>query len=59
MNNMAELMPGKQILTAIDDKKANLITPPKPVFTEYPKKAKKTDHQPKELNLTLVITGSE
>jgi len=59
LNNMAELMPGKQILTAIDDKKANLITPPKPVFTEYPKKAKKTDHQPKELNLTLVITGSE
>jgi len=59
LNNMAKLMPGKQILTAIDDKKVNLITPPKPVFTEYPKKAKKTAHQPKEVNLTLVIISSE
>jgi len=62
LNNMAELMPGKQILTAIDDKKANLITPPKPVFTEYPKKTKKAASQPDdkpEVSLTIVVIGSE
>lgn len=59
LNNMAELMPGKQILTAIDDKKVDLITPTKPVLTEFPKKTKKAAEQPKEVNLTLVIIGGE
>jgi hypothetical protein len=59
LNNMAELMPGKQILTAIDDKKVDLITPTKPVITQFPKETKKAADQPKEVNLTLVIIGSE
>jgi len=59
LNNMAKLMPGEQILTAIDDKGINLIDVPKPFLTGGPKKAKKTAHQPKEVNLTLVIIGSE
>ncbi|MFQ6035499.1 MAG: anti-sigma factor family protein, partial [Sedimentisphaerales bacterium] len=53
LNKMAELMPGKQIATAIDDKKVDLITLPKPVFTEYPRKTTKEPRQPKEVNLTL------
>jgi len=62
LNNMAELMPGKQILTAIDDKKVNLITPPKPVLTGDRKMITKTAtllQDKKEVSLTIVVVGSE
>jgi len=59
LNNMADLMPGKQIFAAIDDRKVGSITPPKPFLTEYPKKAQKAASQPKEVSLTLVVISSE
>ena len=59
LNNMSDLMPGKQIFAAIDDKKVGSITPPKPFLTEYPKKTQKAASQPKEVSLTLVVISSE
>ncbi len=62
LNNMSELMPGKQFLAAIDDKGVDLIAIPKPVLTGDRKTTEKTgglsDHRP-EVSLTIVIAGSE
>jgi hypothetical protein len=62
LNNMAELMPGKQILTAIDDRNVNLITIPKPVLTGDQKTIKKTSSRPEdkqEVSLMIVVESSE
>ena len=58
LNNMAELMPGKQILTAIDDKKVNLINPPKPFFTGDQKVTRQAEEK-KEVTLTIMVTAGE
>lgn len=65
LNNMDELMPGKQILTAINDRSVNLIPQggiPKPVLTGEQKTVKKTNARPEdrqEVSLTIVVVGSE
>jgi uncharacterized membrane protein len=63
LNSMAELMPGKQISTAVDDKGVDLIPIPKPVLTGDRKKTERTSiapprHKP-EVSLTIVVTGNE
>lgn len=64
LNNMAELMPGKQILTAINGGSVNLIPQggiPKPVLTGEQKTVKKTNARPEdrqEVSLTIVVVGS-
>ncbi len=62
LNSMAELMPGKQIWTAIDDRGVDLIQIPKPVLTGDRTTAEKTISPPKhkpDVSLTIVITGGE
>ena len=68
LNNMAELLPGKEVFAAIDDKTESLITIPKPVLTsavrrtvESEKTIKKPIHVAREQqeHLTIVVAGSE
>jgi len=49
LNNMAEHLPGREILTAIDDTTVGLITPPKPVLTWNQKTVKKSPASPATL----------
>jgi hypothetical protein len=42
LNNIAERIPGREILTAMDDISVGLIRPPKPVLTSNQKTIKKT-----------------
>jgi len=49
LNNMAEHLPGREILTAIDDTTVGLITPPKPVLTWNQKTEKKLPASPATL----------
>jgi hypothetical protein len=65
LNNMAELMPTRQILTAIDDKNVGLISQwpiPKPVLTGERKTTEKivrpSEHKP-ETSLTIIVVGGE
>jgi len=58
LNNMAELMPGKQILAAIGDKSVGLTTIPKPFLTGDQKAARRPDDK-REVNLTIVVIGGE
>jgi hypothetical protein len=68
LNNMTELLPGKEVLTAIDNSSPDLITIPKPVLTsgvshpqaeseEIIKKppGRATDSQ--KVQLTIVVVG--
>jgi hypothetical protein len=62
LNNMAEHLPGREILTAIDDTTVGLITPPKPVLTWNQKTAKKSPARTKEnknIHLTITVVGGD
>ncbi len=62
LNNMAEHLPGREILTAIDDIRVGLITPPKPVLTWNQKTAKKSPARTKEnknIHLTITVVGGD
>ena len=62
LNNMAKLLPGREVLAAIDDRRGDLITIPKPVLTSSEKTTKKPASRVKdtgEVNLTIVVVGSE
>ena len=75
LNNMAELLPGREILTAIDDTTVGLITPPKPVLTWNQKTEKKSPASPatlgsdqnpplagkenKNIHLTITVVGGD
>jgi len=61
LNNIAEHLPGREILTAIDDTTVVLITPPKPVLTSNQKTIKKSTTRTeanKNVHLTIMVTGS-
>jgi len=58
LNNMAELLPGKEILAATGEKKPSLITIPKPVLTGDSKAVKHptpAGADAKEVELTIVV----
>jgi len=60
LNRMAELLPGKEILAAIDDRRPDLITIPKPVLTSSEKAVKKPmgrAEEGEEVHLTIVVAG--
>jgi uncharacterized membrane protein len=62
LNNIAEYLPGREILTAIDDTTVGLITPPKPVLTSNQKTIKKSAtgaEADKNVRLTITVTASE
>jgi len=62
LNDMAELSPGKEELTAIDDNRPDLITIPKPVLTsseETIKKSATRTEDGQKVHLTIVVAGSE
>ncbi len=75
LNNMAEHLPGREILTAIDDTTVGLITPPKPVLTWNQKTVKKSPASPatlgsdqnpplagkenKNIHLTITVVGGD
>lgn len=62
LNNMAELLPGKEVLTAIEDSSSDLITIPKPVLTSSEKpvtKAAGEAQAEQKVLLTIVVTGSK
>ncbi len=61
LNNIAEYLPGREILTAIDDTTVGLITPPKPVLTSNQKTIKKSAtgaKADKNVCLTITVTAS-
>jgi len=58
LNRTAKLLPGREILAAIDDSGPDLLTIPKPVLTSSEKKIKKPAGQTKdekEVHLTIVV----
>jgi len=62
LNDMAELSPGKEELTAIDDNRPDLITIPKPVLTSSEETIKKPATRAEDgqkVHLTIVVAGSE
>ena len=75
LNNIAEYLPGREILTAIDDTTVGLITPPKPVLTWNQKTVKKSPASPatlgsdqnppmagkenKNIHLTITVVGGD
>ena len=62
LNNMDELLPGKEILTAVDDRKPKSIAIPKPVLTSDEKTIKKPPAEVKDgqnVYLTIVVTGNK
>jgi len=62
LNNIAEYLPGREILTAIDDTTVGLITPPKPVLTSNQKTIKKSAtgaEADKNVHLTITVTAGE
>ena len=62
LNNIAEILPGKEILAVIDDRKADLITIPKPVLTSNHRKVKRAAtgvEDEEKINLTIVVIGNE
>jgi len=61
LNNMAVMMPGKEMFAAIGDKEPQLLTAPRPVLTSNEKSDKKPFEKRDDLgnvNLTIVITGA-
>ena len=57
LNNMAERLPGREILAAIDETTVGWITPPKPVLTSNQKTVKKSPTRTEEnKNIHLTIT---
>jgi len=62
LNKMAGLLPGKEILAAIDDRGPELITIPKPVLTSSEKALRKAVSQEEdkgEVHMTIVVAGVE
>jgi len=62
LNNIAEHLPGREILTAIDDTTVGLIIPPKPVLTWNQKTVKKSPTRTeadKNVRLTITVTASD
>ena len=59
LNNMAEHLPGREILTAIDDTTVGLITPPKPVLTKTVKKSPARTKENKNIHLTITVVGGD
>jgi hypothetical protein len=65
LNNMAELLPGKEVLTAINDRvSAFVITPgiPKPVLTGWPKTIKESTGQLEskaKVNLAITVIAGK
>ncbi len=62
LNNMAEHLPGREILTAIDDTTVGLITPPKPVLTSNQKTVTKSPtrtEENKNIHLIIKVVGSD
>jgi hypothetical protein len=58
LNNMAELSPGKEVLTAINNSSPRLITIPKPVLTSSEKPITKPSAQTednREVHLTITV----
>ncbi len=62
LNNIAEHLPGREILIAIDDTTVDLITPPKPRLTGGPETIKKSTTRTeadKNVRLTITVTASD
>jgi len=62
LNNISEHLPGREILTAIDNTTADLIIPPKPVLTSNHKtttKAASGTGAVKNIHLTITVTDSK
>ncbi len=62
LNNVAENLPGKRILAAIDNATVDLIIPPKPVITSNDKATRKLPSRTgavKNIHLTITVTESE
>ena len=62
LNSVAENLPGREILAAIDNTTVSLITPPKPVLTSNNKPTKKVASRPgavKNIHLTITVTDSK
>ncbi len=62
LNNIAEHLPGREILTAIDDTTVDLITPPKPRLTggqETIEKSITSTEADKNVRLTITVTAGE
>ena len=60
MNNMAKLSPGREVLTAIDNSRPDLITIPKPVLTSSEKPITKPSAQTEDsqkVYLTITVVG--
>ncbi|MHC4148194.1 MAG: anti-sigma factor family protein [Planctomycetota bacterium] len=58
LNSMAELLPGREVLSAIDDTKPDLLTIPKPVLTSSAKtmsKGKSRGEEVEDVHLTIVV----
>ena len=58
LNKTAQLLPGRELLAAFDDRAPDLMTIPKPVLTSGEKSIKKPTAQPKdekEVHLTVVV----
>ncbi|MHC4537341.1 MAG: hypothetical protein ACYS6K_25665 [Planctomycetota bacterium] len=61
LNNISENLPGREILAAIDNTKAGLIIPPKPVLTWNHKTTTKVASKTgaiKNIHLTITVTDS-
>jgi len=62
LNNMVELLPGKEVAAAISDRTSSLVTTPiipKPVLTAWPKTIKKPSGQLKTgAKISIVITAA-
>ncbi|MCP4607388.1 MAG: hypothetical protein GY845_01555 [Planctomycetes bacterium] len=61
LNDISEYLPGREILTAIDNTTVGLITPPKPVLTWDEKTTKKVASRTgavKNIHLTITVTDS-
>ena len=62
LNSMDELLPGREVLAAVDDRKGDLITIPKPVLTSSEKTGKKPagrQEDGEKVHLTIVVVGSK
>jgi hypothetical protein len=62
LNNISEYLPGREILTAIDNTTADLIIPPKPVLTSNHKTTTKVASRTgadKNIHLTITVADSK
>lgn len=61
LNNLAELLPGKEILAAIDNRAGDLMVIPKPVLTSSQRAIKEPSRveDKEEVHLTIVVVSGE